>query len=367
MLLYAEDPWSEAYSVELLSDTARRTGAQLTAIDIPDWAVLTARIDPVLEDLTIVSHPYSPPPDLDTSGSGDAPGRSMPFFAGIARKKFNDEGDSLSEQVERPQSPEGSPKSLRSDEDDVDGIDNERDSDSRRRVADRVADAIRASFSSGSGRGGSGERLDAADEDASGEPVLSREMMTNPLSREATEKLDRVLTDFVTLQTGDPARPRILAIKHLGDLLNTRIGYTLFTRLAACVAKHNANAESQPVMVVGLLHPSWFHMDTPPPGLPPFDVNPSTPVALAPSADRGAGLERNMNSIVEGLLGEDMHNAVNGRLGVQVVQVGGSPGSGRLPRALGGLSGGGSKHAKQQQPEELPLFARVGIPPPNNK
>ncbi|KAJ1807368.1 hypothetical protein LPJ75_004820, partial [Coemansia sp. RSA 2598] len=70
IFLYAEDPWSEGYSLPLLVDAGAQMGAQVSAMDIPDWAVLTSRIDPLFEDLTIVSHPYSPPPDLDVGGSG---------------------------------------------------------------------------------------------------------------------------------------------------------------------------------------------------------------------------------------------------------------------------------------------------------
>ncbi|KAJ2320684.1 hypothetical protein GGI00_006190, partial [Coemansia sp. RSA 2681] len=102
VLLYAEDPWSEGYSIPLLASAAKQMGMELTAMDIPDWSVLTSRIDTVLEDLTIVSHPYSPPPDLEADSShgndsGEAGseagsvGRGMSFFAGINRRRLGDE------------------------------------------------------------------------------------------------------------------------------------------------------------------------------------------------------------------------------------------------------------------------------------
>ncbi|KAJ2172279.1 hypothetical protein GGF45_004707, partial [Coemansia sp. RSA 551] len=46
ILLYAEDAWSEGYSVPLLKATAKETGTHVTAVDLPDWAVMTSHIDP---------------------------------------------------------------------------------------------------------------------------------------------------------------------------------------------------------------------------------------------------------------------------------------------------------------------------------
>ncbi|KAJ1941865.1 hypothetical protein GGF37_003358, partial [Kickxella alabastrina] len=355
IMLYAEDPWSEGYSLPLLEEVGTQTGAHLTALDIPDWSVLTSRIDPILEDLTIVSHPYSPPPDLDTSEHGEG-GRGMAFFSGINRKQQHDEGDLMSEQIDGG-SEEPAHNKDGEDVDDEDSVNG--------RPLDIGVDSIRAHFGigKGSGAGGAaGDRLGAADEEG-GDPVLSREMMSNPLSRSATERLDRVLGDFVSLPAvvDGIQRPRIIAIKHMGDLLNTRVGYTLFSRLIAAVSRHNSSEGAVPVVVVGLLHPSWFHPDMPPPGIPPFDINPSTPVALMPTDDRSEALNRGVNGIVEGLLGEEGQRAAGGRLGVHVVQMDGLPANNRISRTLGASPGmlfGGGKAA-----EELPLFARIGIPP----
>ncbi|KAJ2383758.1 hypothetical protein GGI05_005210, partial [Coemansia sp. RSA 2603] len=333
ILLYAEDAWSEGYSIPLLSQTASYVGAQVIAVDIPDWAVLLSRIDPLFEDLTIVSHPYSPPPDLEDGESG----RAMAFFAGIGRKRQNSDGDSMSEQVE-PAAPK--------DEEYEDEIS---------RPHDRMPD------SGWTRLGRNGKSQDP--EDDGSDPALSKEMMSNPLSREATERLDRALSDFVSIPaTVDGIdRPRVIAVKHLGDLMNTRVGYTMFSRLVYAVDQHNRNVEAAPVVVVGLMHPSWFNISVPPPGIPPFDVNPSTPVALMPQEERADGLARGVNGIIQGLLAADNSNRPignSGRLGVHVVQMGEPGGSDRISRALGAAP----KVAKNN--DELPLFARIGIPPP---
>ncbi|KAJ2415252.1 hypothetical protein GGI10_001821 [Coemansia sp. RSA 2530] len=362
VLLYAEDPWSEGYSIPLLASAAEEMGMVLTAMDIPDWSVLTSRIDTVLEDLTIVSHPYSPPPDLEadtnSNGSSDSAGRGMSFFAGINRRRLSDEGDLLGDQ--HGSRAEESARGREADEADA-----EEDANASGRPHNRSLDSIRAQLGLGSGKGpggAAGDRLESADEEGS-DPELSREMMANPLSRDATERLDRVLRDFVSSPTiaNGKERPRMIVIKHLGDLLNTRVGYTLLSRLISAVTNHNAQDDVQPVVVAGLMHPSWFHPDTPPPGIPPFDVNPATPVALMPREERPPQFARGINDIVEGLLGDETQRAANGRMGVQVVHMGGSPLSGRLSRTLGPPS---AAPTASQAPEELPLFSRIGIPPP---
>ncbi|KAJ2793674.1 hypothetical protein H4S07_006980, partial [Coemansia furcata] len=301
VLLYAEDPWSEGYSIPLLASAAKQMGMEVTAMDIPDWSVLTSRIDTVLEDLTIVSHPYSPPPDLeadsnsnDSGDDGSSAGRGMSFFAGINRRRSSDESDALGDQ-----------SASRADEAvrgrDTDETEVDEDASASGRSHNRNLESIRAQLGLGSSKGSggaAGDRLDPTDEEGS-DPELSREMMANPLSREATERLDRVLSDFAS----SPAvvdgieRPRMIVIKHLGDLLNTRVGYTLLSRLVSAVTKHNAQADVQPVVVAGLMHPSWFHPDTPPPGIPPFDVNPATPVALMPREERAPQFARGINDI----------------------------------------------------------------------
>ncbi|KAJ2584615.1 hypothetical protein GGH95_000261 [Coemansia sp. RSA 1836] len=371
VLLYAEDPWSEGYSIPLLASAAKQMGMELTAMDIPDWSVLTSRIDTVLEDLTIVSHPYSPPPDLEADSShgndsGEAGseagsvGRGMSFFAGINRRRLGDESDAL-----------GDHHSSRADEpargrdtDEVD-VDEEENASASGRSHNRSLESIRAQLGLGGGKGSggaAGDRLEPADEEGS-DPELSREMMANPLSRDATERLDRVLGDFVSAPTvvDGIERPRMIVIKHLGDLLNTRVGYTLLSRLIAAASKHNGRPDVQPVVITGLMHPSWFHPDTPPPGIPPFDVNPATPVALMPRDDRPPQFARGINDILEGLLGDEAQRAANGRMGLQVVHMGGSPMGGRLSRALGPAP---NVSAASLALEELPLFSRIGIPPP---
>ncbi|KAJ1846623.1 hypothetical protein LPJ57_008977, partial [Coemansia sp. RSA 486] len=196
-----------------------------------------------------------------------------------------------------------------------------------------------------------------------GDPALSKEMMSNPLSREATEKLDRILGEFVStpIVADGLERPRIIALKHMGDLMNTRIGYTVFSRLVLAISKHNSRADAVPVMLVGLLHPSWFNPDAPPPGIPPYDVNPATPVSLMPADDRAEGINRGVNNFIEGLLGDNTSRAAGGRLGVHVVQMDDIGPAGRISRALGASSA--SANSASKGIEELPLFARVGIPP----
>ncbi|KAJ2888597.1 hypothetical protein FB639_000529, partial [Coemansia asiatica] len=359
ILLYAEDPWSEGYSLPLLVDISAQMGAQVTAIDIPDWAVLTSRIDPLFEDLTIVSHPYSPPPDLDVDGgSGNESGaRGMAFFAGINRKRQNDDGDSMNEQM-MPSDTKDAAASRAKDKDNVDeGV-----AGAEGKSFDRSIDSIWPRFTRG--RGQNSDRLDAEENEEEGDPALSKEMMSNPLSREATEKLDRALEEFVSTPAlvDGLERPRIIALKHMGDLMNTRIGYTVFSRLVSAVSRHNSRAGAVPVMLVGLLHPSWFNSDVPPPGIPPYDVNPATPVALMPAEDRLESISRGANGIIEGLLGDNANRAAGGKLGVHVVQMDEMGPAGRISRALGGASlvsarGTGKGLA------ELPLFARMGIPP----
>ncbi|KAJ2003634.1 hypothetical protein H4R26_002962 [Coemansia thaxteri] len=376
VLLYAEDPWSEGYSIPLLSSAADKVGMSLTALDIPDWSVLTSRIDPVLEDLTIVSHPYSPPPDLEVDsnggdgGSSANAGRGMSFFAGINRRRQNDEGDTLSEQL-YPRADEPA-RGRNADDSDAAAADEDGGVGTSGRPFSRSVDSLRAQLGFGGSKGpgsASGDRLESAEEEGN-DPELSREMMANPLSREATERLDRVLGDFIASPAivGGVERPRMIVLKHLGDLLNTRIGYTLLSRLVFAAAKHNSQSDVLPVVVVGLMHPSWFHPDTPPPGIPPFDVNPATPVALMPKEDRPPAFARGIGEIVEGLMGDEGQRSANGRMGVQFVQMGGTPMGARLSRTVGSLLNNGTPSSSAPSSghafEELPLFLRIGIPPP---
>ncbi|KAJ1797258.1 hypothetical protein LPJ59_003252 [Coemansia sp. RSA 2399] len=356
-LLYSEDPWSEGYSIPLLADMASKLGSRVHALDIPDLAVLTSRIDPVFEDLTIVSHPYSPPPDLDPGNRNSSNGSRMSFFAGIDRKRCNDEGDTMSEQVDSRS--DGS--ALGRDEDAA-FPDDEGD-----RKSERAAAFARGGIGIGRG-GGNGSDGFVGHEAESGDPVLSREMMTNPLSQEATKRLDDMLDRFVSSmspESGD-AKPCILAIKNLGDLLNTRIGYTLFTRLVTAVTKHNTSWHC-PVVVVGLMHPSIFHQDTPPPGIPPFDVNPATPNALIPIDSRPRSSRRGIEDIFESLIGGGNRGAkgINANLGARFVQMEGeAQPAGILPRRSP-ISIFPTDVECSDANTLLPLFSRVGIPPPN--
>ncbi|KAJ2155901.1 hypothetical protein GGF46_005531 [Coemansia sp. RSA 552] len=373
MFLYAEDPWSEGYSLPLLESLASDLGARVVSVDIPDWSMMTAQIDPVLEDLTIVSHPYTPPPDLDSGHDGKhghSAGR-MSFFSSINRKRADDEGDIMREQVV--------PRGRHEEEEEGDEGDEAAEQDAGGDAAGnpplnrQLAAFVRELKIM---RGELDPRGDVAAErdGGSGEPTLSPEMMTNPLSSAATEQLDHVLSDFVasprpSATGGKPAaeRPRIIALKHLGDLLNTRIGYTLFSRLVAAVERHNRAAESQPTIVVGLLHPSVFHPDTPPPGIPPFDGNPSTPVALMPQGEEESSDVKRLRDFTRSLVGgsgKAGQRSLGRPVSIQLVPMddssGGGAGSGRAPRVLRGLSGMGS----EGKVLDLPLFSRVGIPPP---
>ncbi|KAJ1769265.1 hypothetical protein LPJ74_004202 [Coemansia sp. RSA 1843] len=351
MLLYSEDPWSEGYSIPLLSNMASKLGVCINALDISDLAVLASWIDPVFEDLTIVSHPYSPPPDLDSGSHNSSNGSRMSFFAGIDRKRFNDEGDTMSEQVDS-----------RSDESAL-GRDEESvyPEEEGGRQSERAAGFARGSM--GIGRGGSNGGDGYIGQDAeSGDPALSREMMTNPLSKEASERLDSVLDKFLSSMFHDPSdrRPHVLVVKNLGDLLNTRIGYTLFTRLMAVVEARNASL-SDHVVVVGLMHPSIFHQDTPPPGIPPFDVNPATPSALVPKDSRPKDFRRGLGDIFGSLIGNSGAKGVNANLGVRVIQMGDTQPAERFQRR----STMPFDPTEVENSERLPLFSRVGIPPPN--
>ncbi|KAJ1729527.1 hypothetical protein LPJ61_003477 [Coemansia biformis] len=358
ILLYAEDAWSEGYSAALITSAAAEAGAVNVPLDIPDWSLMTSHIDPILEDLTIVCHPYTPPPDLMAHGRDEGSG-SMSFFANINRERPGDEGDVPTEQ-DGPWEDEEAEGAHDREGQDVDA------DDAGTQAADRRIDAIRSRLGPGkwSSAGGSSQRGEPAEEDA-GDPVLSREMMTNPLSREATELLDRVLSDFASTPkvVDGIERPRVIVVKHLGDLLNTRIGYTLFSRLVAAVTRHNSNLDALPVVVAGLMHPSLFHPEVPPPSIPPFDVNPATPVALMPKSERSTATARGIGDILEGFLGgSGGQRAAGSNVGVQVVHMDGVGLGNRVPRAQGASApppvqpGGGV--------EELPLFARIGIPPP---
>ncbi|KAJ2083030.1 hypothetical protein H4R24_001146 [Coemansia sp. RSA 988] len=359
MLLYAEDAWSEGYTLMLLSAAATQTGASMIHLDIPDWSVMLSQIDPILEDLTIVSHPYSPPPDLEAIGRNEGgTNGGMSFFANINRKRLNDEGDTVNEQINPSWQEEAA-------HDESAEVDTE---DSGTQPNGRKIDLIRSRLGLGKAPGGSsGERLEPSQDDA-GDPALSREMMANPLSRDTTEQLDRILSDFVaTPKSVDGIeRPRIIAIKHLGDLLNTRIGYTLFSRLVLAAAAHNSKTDVQPVAIVGLMHPSLFHPETPPPSIPPFDVNPSTPVALMPREDRSSGSGRGLGDIMESILGGTNQRAAGGNAGVHVVHMDNVAPSNRSARVLGAMPQAATPAStgSKKEVEALPLFARVGIPPP---
>ncbi|KAJ2630672.1 hypothetical protein H4R22_002505 [Coemansia sp. RSA 1290] len=327
ILLYAEDAWSEGYSLPLLRKAAQETGTQVVAVDIPDWAVMTSHLDPLFEDLTIVSHPYQPPPDLESGGRGEG----MSFFAGINRKRAEEDEPLDSEEIE-------------------DDADAEEEAISR---ADSALNGLRARLEKEAGV--SSDRLSPGDDEVS-DPALSPEMMSNPLSSTATEQLDRILQGFVaTPYTADGTeRPRVIAIKHLGDLLNTRIGYTLFSRLVAAATRHNQQASTPPVVLVGLLHPSMFHPDVPPPGIPPFDVNPGTPVALMPRNERQASGNPAVINIVADP--RDKNRPSIGSLMAQLTSASRSSRAADIPPLAVPSSG---------SLEELPLFARIGIPPAN--
>ncbi|KAJ2779375.1 hypothetical protein H4R18_004043 [Coemansia javaensis] len=368
ILLYAEDAWSEGYSVPLLASLAAEAGALHVPLDIPDWSLMTSHIDPILEDLTIVCHPYTPPPDLATGTRSDGSSSSsnssnMAFFAGINRKR-RDEND-----YDAPDERVGP-----WEEDNDEGPDAGAEDEAGRSVG-RRADLVRPQQGPRKGPGGgTSERSDAAEDDAGGDPAPSHEMMANPLSREATGLLDCVLDDFVSTPraAGGAERPRIIVLKHLGDLLNTRIGYTLFSRLVAAVVRHNSRPDALPVVVAGLMHPSLFHPETPPPSVPPFDVNPATPVALMPRGERSPASVRGLGDILDGILGANGQRvpATTSRgVGVQLIHMDSAALGGRTGRVYGAPSLPAAAAAAAPAPadrgmEELPLFARIGIPPP---
>ncbi|KAJ2549032.1 hypothetical protein EV175_004600, partial [Coemansia sp. RSA 1933] len=361
MLLYSEDPWSEGYTIPFLANMASKVGAYVHAIDIPDLALLTSWIDPVFEDLTIVSHPYSPPPDLDPGSHSSSNGSRMSFFAGIDRKRFHDEGDTMSEQVDNRSE---ETEAARDEESEFPEDEGDRNSE---RAA---AAALFGRSGTGIGRGHNNDSITGNDAEA-GEPVLSREMMTNPLSRDATERLDSVLAKFVASMFDEQlnTQPRILVIKNLGDLLNTRIGYTLFSRLMA-VVKKQGGPDSQPAVVVGLMHPSIFHQDTPPPGIPPFDINPSAPNALIPNDSQTRAPRHGLGGFLDSLVGGGGSRGTRGpnsSIGVKIIQMGGgnaqSEGSAMARSPLGAFDPRDIENSDTT--ESLPLFSRVGIPPPN--
>ncbi|KAJ2685720.1 hypothetical protein GGH99_003681 [Coemansia sp. RSA 1285] len=354
MLLYSEDPWSEGYSIPLLADMADKLGAYVNAVDIADLAVLTSWVDPAFEDLTIVSHPYSPPPDLDTGNHSNSGGGSrMSFFAGINRKRSNDEGDTMSEQLDaRTEESAGRDDDAALSEDEGD------------RRNERQSWFMRGSMGTGRGDGGDGVvGMDAE----SGDPVLSREMMASPLSHDSKEKLDNTLLQFMRsmFKAQKDTRPTILVLKNLGDLLNTRIGYTLFTRLTLLMKKVNKTSDRS-LIIVGLMHPSIFHQDMPPPGIPPFDVNPATPTALFPKDPQPRSRKRGLGDILDNLLGGGGGGGAKGisaNLGVKVIQMG-DPLSSSNPHYDTPSYLSSSSLARLEKRILLPLFMRVGIPPP---
>ncbi|KAJ2510626.1 hypothetical protein H4217_007781, partial [Coemansia sp. RSA 1939] len=354
MLLYSEDPWSEGYSIPLLADMSNKLGAYVNAVDIADLAVLTSWVDPAFEDLTIVSHPYSPPPDLDTGNHSNSGGGSrMSFFAGINRKRSNDEGDTMSEQLDaRTEESAGRDDDAALSEDEGD------------RRNERQSWFMRGSMGTGRGDGGDGVvGMDAE----SGDPVLSREMMTSPLSHDSKEKLDNTLLQFMRsmFKAQKDTRPTILVLKNLGDLLNTRIGYTLFTRLTLLMKKVNKTSDRS-LIIVGLMHPSIFHQDMPPPGIPPFDINPATPTALFPKDPQPRSRKRGLGDILDNLLGNGGGGGAKGisaNLGVKVIQMG-DPLSSSNPHYDTPSYLSSSSLARLEKRILLPLFMRVGIPPP---
>ncbi|KAJ1672676.1 hypothetical protein EV182_006717, partial [Spiromyces aspiralis] len=265
MMLYHKDEWGEPASIRLLGHIAQTLDLEILALDIPDLAWLTAGLDPIFGELTVVSYSYEPSPELmpkqedaDSEELDEEDGETDQFYNGFntADNGTIESSIEVEADVSDAKSPTGPSYS-------------------------RVRDSQR----------------------------LPLPMMENPLSRETTKRLDVILDGLLASNTtataartddpGVPAKPKIIVLKHVSDLLNTRIGYTLFARLVAAAERHNSGVlcrssgdqlfqnalpsslvQKRPVMLVGLVHPSIFNPTVPPPTIPPFDIPPSTPVAM---------------------------------------------------------------------------------------
>ncbi|PVZ98405.1 hypothetical protein BB558_005593 [Smittium angustum] len=142
----------------------------------------------------------------------------------------------------------------------------------------------------------------------SAQQSLSKDVLKNPLSDIETRILDDRLLELLKSRVifdtnSNQPQSLIVVVKNLGDLLNTRIGYTLFNRLLKSAHSLNeqiirdigkyelaiSNGEDikppvrGPCMIVGMMHPSIFNPGISPPLLPPFDSNPSAPNATTSS------------------------------------------------------------------------------------
>ncbi|KAJ1920366.1 hypothetical protein H4219_001341 [Mycoemilia scoparia] len=268
LLVYQDDIWGEASTTRLISQAANKLAAETLALDIPDLAWLTSSIDPLFGELTIISFPYIPPAEMES-------------------KNNNSERDEVDDNGE-----------------------NEYEENDARSMYDDMINHMRGKTGSNTQnslvhtKSYQERHSDVYSSSDKYSPLpstkLPQEMLDNPLSKTATKSLDDVLGSLLSspgqnAKVGGEKRPRILVIKHLGDLLNTRIGYTLFSRLVKAAELHNQAIveydikDASPVMLIGLMHPSWFNSNIAPPTIPPFDIPPAAPVSLAEGPQWASG------------------------------------------------------------------------------
>ncbi|PVV03554.1 hypothetical protein BB560_001959 [Smittium megazygosporum] len=284
LLIYQEDEWGESNAIQLLVKASKVSNSRVIVIDIPDWSVITTDLGENFEELTIVSHPYVPPPGLSKNGSID----SLTFLKG--------------EDVFKRSNSQNEDEDIDDEDPGEDSLDEERSSHDNQNSSEAQGkywfENSNSDISSEISNSDTKNPRTAC-------PPLPSEFMENPLSQSEIEVLDRRLTEIIESNalfrdSKVDSESLIIVVKHLGDLLNSRIGYTLFTRLVICAENFNKKLKLKdsepespskttpqvpqynrgPTMLVGLMHPSIFNPSLSPPTIPPFDSNPSAPRAL---------------------------------------------------------------------------------------
>ncbi|OMJ28366.1 Protein MSP1 [Smittium culicis] len=276
ILIYQEDEWGEDAAIRLLHQPASISNSNIITIDIPDWSVIGSNISQIFEELTIVSHSYT--------------------FPSVSALKTDTTESSILENDSEYKNTEAQQHEEDEYENDED---NDSDSDSDNNSKSFSNDSEDTLWFESESENNSKPPKKKGIEQCSPLPQL---YMENPLSSSETKLLDSRLSEIVSFSK-DPLieniqhQPLIIVVKNLGDLLNTRIGYTLFNRLVKAAHDFNnslTNSSKQtspdltntnenseitrgPTIIIGLLHPSIFYPEVAPKTIPPFDSNPAAP------------------------------------------------------------------------------------------
>ncbi|PVU96128.1 hypothetical protein BB561_001373 [Smittium simulii] len=285
MLIYQEDEWGEYNTIQLLNKASNMTNSKLISIDIPDWSAICADLGEDFQELTIVSYPYIPSPSLNLNNLI----KMNVFSKGEDQLKKNEKDQYDNDENEND-----------IDNDDLENDEEYASSESSQKKINHeklwfeVENLDKNTDSSISTK----KKISAC-------PALPADFIQSPLSQSETKLLDDRLMElieskYIFTNSSSTQQSLIIVVKHLGDLLNTRIGYTLFSRLLICAQNFNVETKSKyyreisklqaktlkseyvrgPTMIAGLMHPSIFNPDIAPPTLPPFDSNPSAPSAI---------------------------------------------------------------------------------------